>query len=376
MSNYKETLDQFNQEHRLRSIPAHRKGRKLIDLTSNDYMWLAQRAEEWREEFRLRFPDVAMTSSASRLLASDQAIYDKLESYLSDLYGKPALLFNSGYHANTGIISALALSGTLLVTDKLIHASAIDGVRLGKADCKRFAHNNMEQLGRILEKEHSYYERLIIICESVYSMDGDLAPLEEMVALKKRYANVKLYVDEAHAIGAIGPKGAGVCASLNLCEDIDIIVGTFGKACASQGAFVALSEMLRTYLINTSRSFIFSTALPPINVAWSLLMLEKLADMDEERKRLKELSVTFRRGLEQITATSINLESAIVPLPTGNAEKAIALSKALESDGILALPIRRPTVPPGGERIRFSLTANLTDAQIKFVLDRINFQLL
>ncbi|MBD5348324.1 MAG: 8-amino-7-oxononanoate synthase [Bacteroides sp.] len=375
MAKYSDILYSLETENRLRSIPRHRKGAPLVDLTSNDYMGLARRADEWKDEFRQRFPDVGMTSSASRLLASDQEIYNRLEGYLEDLYRKPALLFNSGYHANVGIISALNIPGTLFITDKLIHASAIDGIRLGKAEFRRFAHNDISHLEKIIEKEHRNHERLIVICESVYSMDGDVAPLAEMAALKKLYPNVMLYVDEAHAVGAIGSKGAGVASQLGLVNDIDIIVGTFGKACASQGAFAVTSQELKSYLINTARSFIFSTALPPANVAWTLFMLEKLALMDKEREHLKQISEMFRSGLEDITGNPINSASAIIPLLTGDARRAMALSASLEESGILALPIRRPTVPPGGERIRFSLTAALSEEIINNVLENIKYHL-
>ena len=375
MAKYSDILYSLETENRLRSIPRHRKGAPLVDLTSNDYMGLARRADEWADEFRQRFPDVGMTSSASRLLASDQEIYNRLEGYLEELYRKPALLFNSGYHANVGIISALNIPGTLFITDKLIHASAIDGVRLGKAEFRRFAHNDISHLEKIIEKEHRNHERLIVICESVYSMDGDVVPLAEMTALKKIYPNVMLYVDEAHAVGAIGSKGAGVASQLGLDNDIDIIVGTFGKACASQGAFAVTSPELKSYLINTARSFIFSTALPPANVAWTLFMLEKLALMDKEREHLKQISEMFRSGLEDITGNPIKSDSAIIPLLTGDARRAMALSASLEESGILALPIRRPTVPPGGERIRFSLTADLSEEIINNVLENIKYHL-
>lgn len=368
MSEYKSILDTFKEENRLRRIPAHRKGQDLIDLTSNDYMGLAGRASEWKEEFLDRFGDMAMTSSASRLLASDQEAYTRLERYLEKLYGRPALLFNSGYHANVGIISALSIPGTLIITDKLIHASAIDGVRLGKGEFRRFNHNDSKHLERIIEKEYDNFERIIVVCESVYSMDGDYAPLAELTALKRKYPKLMLYVDEAHAIGAIGPKGAGLSAEENLLPEIDILVGTFGKAVASQGAFAIVSKELRVYLVNSARSLIFSTAIPPINASWTLMMLEKLADMDEEREHLRRISTIFRKGVEEITGVPNSSRSAIVPLPTGDAESAIKLSEELERYGILALPIRRPTVPPGGERIRFSLHASLTEEQIDKIL--------
>lgn len=357
---YRGILAGLEAEGRLRRIPGHRAGGGLLDLCSNDYMGLAARAGEWREEFRARFGDVAMTSSASRLLASDQKVYTALESWLEASYGRPALLFNSGYHANVGVVSALDIPGTLWLADKLVHASAIDGLRLAGADFKRWRHNDTASLRRLLDKESGRYDRVMVVCESVYSMDGDMAPLAELAAIKKENPKVMLYVDEAHAVGVYGRRGLGLCEHLGMLEDADILVGTLGKACASAGAFVVASPLIKEFLINSARSFIFSTALAPANAAWSLMMLGKLAGMERERGHLAMLSARFRAGVEAITGLANPSRSAIVPLMTGSAERAVAISHGLEEAGILALPIRRPTVPPGGERIRFSLNAALT----------------
>lgn len=369
MNGYNEILKIFGDESRLRSIPPHRGEDSLIDLTSNDYMGLAARANQWKKDFFNLFGSQGMTSSASRLLATDQDIYYQLENYLESTYTRPVLLFNSGYHANVGILSALSIPGTLIITDRLIHASAIDGVRLGKGNFTRYNHNDISHLERIIEKEYSRYDRIIIVCESIYSMDGDLGSLSRIVDLKRRFPKIILYVDEAHAIGVTGPKGAGITAKELLLPEVDIIVGTFGKAVASQGAFAVMREDLKSYLINTARSFIFSTMIPPINAAWTLFMLMKLADMEEERNHLSCIASKFREGVEEITGMPNTSRSAIVPLPAGNAENALKLSYLLELEGILALPIRRPTVPPGGERIRFSLHASLSYENVEKILE-------
>ena len=368
MSDYSEILATLNEEGRLRRIPPHRKGR-FLDLSGNDYMGLAAQAGKWREEFAARFNDVAMSASASRLLASDQQVFHDLEAFLEKSYGRPALMFNSGYHANVGLVSSLDIPGTLWVTDKLIHASAIDGLRLAHADYKRWRHNDVAHLRRILEQEHDARERLIVLCESVYSMDGDIAPLREIAALKKEFPKMMLYVDEAHAVGAFGAAGLGVAEGL--LNDLDILVGTLGKACASVGAFAVISPVLKEYLVNCARSLIFSTAIAPANAAWSLLMLEKLQEMNARREHLGRISRVFREGIETLTGMDNPSRSAIVPLVTGDARKAVRISQELEQAGILALPIRRPTVPPGGERIRFSLNATLSEATVADILNRI-----
>lgn len=366
---YTDILDKYASDDRLRHIPAHRNDSDLIDLTSNDYMGLASMAGEWLDEFMCRFPRVPMTASASRLLAGNQQIFAELEKWLTYEYGKPALLFNSGYHANVGIVSALNIPGTLWAADKLIHASVIDGLRLAGAESLRWRHNDTAHLSAILKRNHDRYDRIIVVCESVYSMDGDIAPLLEIAALKREFPKMMLYVDEAHALGVFGPRGRGICAALDMLHSVDILVGTLGKACASSGAFVIADDEFRDWLVNSSRSLIFSTALPPACAAWSLLMLEKLAVMHNEREHLAKISSRFRCGLEQITGQPNPSQSPIVPMLTGDAAKAVALSKRLESKGILALPIRRPTVPPGGERIRFSLHAGLSTEDIDRILN-------
>lgn len=365
---YGEILENLEAEGRLRRIPPHRAGCGLTDLCSNDYMGVAARAAEWRGEFASRFPDVSMTASASRLLAADQQVFACLERYLAEAYGRPALLFNSGYHANVGIVQALSVPGTVWAVDKLVHASAIDGLRLAGTEFRRWNHNDVSRLRKILEREHDACGRVVVMCESVYSMDGDMAPLREIAALKKEFPKMMLYVDEAHAVGVFGRNGLGLAEESGVLADVDILVGTLGKACASVGAFAVTSPLLRDYLVNTARSLIFSTAIAPANAAWSLLMLEKIAGMDREREHLRLISERFRQGIEQITGMPNPSRSAIVPLVTGDAARAVAMSEALERHGILALPIRRPTVPPGGERIRFSLSASLSSLDIDRVL--------
>lgn len=372
MADYEAILRQYEAENRKREIPRHHSEEGLTDLCLNDYMGLARHALEWKEEFQRRFGDAAMSASASRLLASDQNIFNSLESILGKLYGRPALLFNSGYHANTGIIQALNIEGTLWLTDKLIHASAIDGIRMVGAEFKRWNHNDISHLERLIEKHHDQFDRLIVVCESLYSMDGDKAPLKEIAALKRKYPKVMLYVDEAHAFGVFGNRGEGLCKEEGILDEVDVIVGTLGKACASTGAFAITSPLIHDFLVNNARSLIFSTALPPACAAWSLLMIEKLMEMQTERLHLREISERFRKGIERITGTANPSSSAIVPLLTGDSANAIELSRALENHGVLALPIRRPTVPPGGERIRFSLNADLSVEDIDRLLEVIS----
>lgn len=361
---YRGILEGLSKECRLRSIPLagtdadQEKGRsRLVDLCSNDYLGLAARESEFREAFMHSCPDAAFTSSASRLLSSAQRYHLMLEKALEHLYGKRALLFNSGYHANTGCISALAIPSTLFICDKLVHASIIDGLRIGNADFLRFPHNDLGKLRIMLEKNAGKYARIVVVTESIFSMDGDLAPLRGLTMLKEDFPNMILYVDEAHAFGVRGERGMGMAEELGLTDKIDIIIGTFGKAAASSGAFVATTELLADYFINTSRSFIFSTALPPVCCAWTLFMLQNILLMQPERERLLDTSRRLREALGLPCGEEV--ESQIIPYVTGDAERAVALAARLREEGYLVLPIRRPTVPPGGERLRISLNAGI-----------------
>ena len=359
-------LQTLKSENRLRTIPEE-PATDMLDLSSNDYLSLGASFREFTKEFTDRFPDAAFSSSASRLLSTRQNYHLRLEDMLQRLYGRPALLFNSGYHANVGCIGALSLPSTLFVCDKLIHASVIDGLRINGAEFKRFPHNDATKLENIVEKESEKYERIVVVAESIYSMDGDEAPIDKLVELKRRFSNVILYVDEAHAFGVRGEKGLGVAEEIGLTEDIDIIVGTFGKAAASAGAFAVASPEMKSLLINLSRPFIFSTALPPANIAWTILMLEKILDMGDARKHLAEISRTFTERINKIAREESPSTSHIIPFMTGDAAKALKIASRLRESGIIALPIRRPTVPPGGERIRFSLGAGMETTQFERV---------
>ena len=355
-------LQQIEQQGNLRKIPSE-PAEELIDLSSNDYMSIASNRSFFEEFYnQCDKNDIYMSSSASRLLSQKQKDYDALECLLKDLYKKEILLFNSGYHANTGTISAIAAGNTLIVADKLVHASIIDGITLSRRDFLRFRHNDITHLRTILSKKASEYDRIIVVAESIYSMDGDICDLNSLVALKEEYPNVILYVDEAHGFGVRGKYGLGIAEESGLISQIDIIIGTFGKAAASTGAFTATSATLKKFLTNKARSFIFSTALPPVSCLWTKFVVEKLTGMSDERKRLLETSEYLNEKFSAYNG-NIRSHSQIVPLITGSSNKAVALSKELLKRGYIALPIRKPTVPEGTERIRFSLNAKFRKEQ-------------
>lgn len=360
MNIYETTLSRLCSEGNLRTIPSPGQSGEVTDLSSNDYLGLAT-----SPDLQARFMDSAghraipMSSAAARLLSGRQDEFASLENLLENLYGRPALLFNSGYHANTGLVSALAApGGTFIAADRLVHASIIDGITLSRAPFTRFRHNDMAHLERIIETKEQEFERIMVIVESVYSMDGDQAPMADLMALRRRHPRMMLYVDEAHAFGVCGPQGLGLCMASGSQGQADIIVGTFGKACASMGAFAILAPTLRSYTVNRARSFIFSTALPPMQAAWTEFAIRHILTMDTERDHLRRLGdrLASHLGLAQ--------GSHILPHMTGSPVKAVALSQRLLERGFKVLPIRTPTVPPGTDRLRISLSAALTTADI------------
>lgn len=373
---FSERLDNLRREGNFREIPRMTSG-DIIDFSTNDYLGLGSnsdiQAAFFADPASLQVP---MTSSAARLLAPRQIEYDNLEVALRLLYSRRrgddtgALLFNSGYHANTGLIPALASGNdTMILADRLVHASIIDGIILSKAKFARFRHNDTAHLWELLEKHSGEFRNILVIVESVYSMDGDRADIEALLGLRREFPNVALYVDEAHAFGVLGPRGLGLVADSSAPWEVDVVVGTFGKAAASMGAFAITDSVTRDYLINSSRSFIFSTALPPMQVAWSRFTLSKLLYGNTQREHLSHLAGELNRVLRQFSVIPIE-ESHIQPLVIGDPKEAVDLSnRLLTLYGIKALPIRKPTVPAGTERLRFSLSAAMSMDDIA-VLDR------
>ncbi|MDE5812309.1 MAG: 8-amino-7-oxononanoate synthase [Muribaculaceae bacterium] len=356
---FADSLSELSKSGNLRHIPDDA-APELIDLSSNDYLGLATRSDLEEEFLAGAQPSqLCLSSSASRLLAANQSPYFALEKALSALFrGRDALLFNSGYHANSGIIPALTSSKTLILADKLVHASIIDGIKLSGARFTRFRHNDLDHLKRLIENAPVDAELLVIV-ESVYSMDGDKAPLQQLVELKQHFADrMLLYVDEAHAFGVEGEYGSGLCETLTDPGAVDIIVGTLGKAAASSGAFAITSPVIKAYLVNKSRSLIFSTAIPPITAAWSEKIVRLLPELSAERSRLKDISARIAEAIGS------SAPSHILPYIVGDPAQTILLSKQLAQKGVKVLPIRTPTVPPGTERLRISLSAGLTDNEV------------
>ena len=343
-----------------------KEGRRMLNLSSNDYLGLAADHALYADFLRQVSPRwLQPSSSSSRLLTGNHPVFDELEATLARLYGaEAALTFNGGYDANTGILPALAGKDDLILADKLVHASLIDGMRLGQAHWIRYRHNDLSHLERLLKQEGETHQRVFIVTESIFSMDGDEAPLRELVELKRRYPHIILYVDEAHAFGLRGSKGLGCAEEAGVTSDIDLLVGTLGKAAASAGAFVVCRQSVRDSLVNRMRPFIFTTALPPLVAAWSLYVIRRLPEMEDKRRRLACMARYVHEAL-QAQGISTASHSHIVPIPVGRSEDAIRLAEQVQRRGFYLLPVRPPTVPEGTSRLRLSLRADLTDKEVK-----------
>lgn len=355
----KSILEETEASGNLRTVALEDSLASLVDLSSNDYLGLAA-DNSLRESFLAgeAAATAPLSASASRLLAGSQKTFTSLEATLADAYGSAALLFNSGYHANTGIVSALgSIKNTYIIADKLVHASIIDGIKLSGAPFARFRHNDYSHLASLAAKASKEYVNILIIAESVYSMDGDRADIDAIAEIKRQTPGAILLVDEAHAVGVEGQAGLGLVASSASRGDVDIIVGTFGKALASAGAYAITDDVMRQFLINKARSFIFSTALPPFVIAWSEHVFRNMTGMDSRRSHLKKLGLRLSEILRPYGGSTSG--GHIQPLIAGSASKAVEWSRSLRSDGFCVLPIRTPTVPPGTDRLRFSLSADL-----------------
>jgi 8-amino-7-oxononanoate synthase len=329
---------------------------RMIDFSSNDYLGLSHHPRLIRAA-KQALKQHGVGAGASRLLSGDYRLHHELEEAVATFKRKEsALVFNTGYQANLGIIQAFAGKDDVIFSDALCHASQIDGVILSRAVKFPFRHNDIGHLEDLLKKERSNFDRALILTESVFSMDGDLAPLQELTDLKERY-NCILMVDEAHATGVFGNEGRGRVDALNLNDRIDLVMGTFSKALGGFGAYLACSCHVTDYLINSARSFIYSTALPPAIIAANLAALDVLKEEPWRGSRLLARAEKFRQSISK-AGWAVKGESQIVPVMVGESKTALTLAKALRSKGFFVLPIRPPSVPEGTVRFRLSLCYN------------------
>jgi len=377
ITDYKTILDHLKEQkgfRYLRPLDNHDgpfvryKGKRLLNLTSNDYLGLGGDLGLLKSFYKQTetgnlIDRFGLGSCSSRLLTGDNPAATGLEDHISGSYqNKACLLFNSGYHANIGVLPALTKKNDLILSDKLNHASIHDGLRLSRAKCIRYNHCDYDHLRSILIRERYNYNRVYIVTESVFSMDGDCSDLHQLVELKQEFETM-LYLDEAHAVGLYGPNGLGKTDESGITREIDIIMGTFGKALAGLGAYVVSNQVIRDYLVNHSRSLIFTTALPPVVLSWNQFVFQRMGDLADKRAHLQRLSNRLRAafvGKKITTGGSTN----IIPVIIGDNRRCIDLAAVLREKGYLIFPVRPPAVPAGTARFRLSLCASMDWSQI------------
>jgi len=376
MPEWKEFLEERERLQLLRRLSpsesrrpgvAIRGGRKYVDFSSNDYLGLSSHpaliaaAKEALDRF-------GVGAGASRLMSGNLSIHHELEEAVAAFKGtETALVFNSGYQANTGILPALFGRNDLILADRLCHASLLDGALLSRAALVRFRHNDPEHLSSMLERHRGSFRKALVMTESVFSMDGDRAPLALLLETVRRNRCLFM-VDEAHATGVFGPQGRGCVEAEGLTGEVDLVMGTFSKALGGFGAYLAASRTIVDYLVNSARSFIYSTALPPPVIAANLAALGLCLSGETRGAEVLARAAEFRDAL-RAKGWLVGGDSQIVPVVVGQSGRAVVLSDMLADRGYLVLPVRPPTVPEGSARLRFSMTAAHKDVQRKGVLE-------
>jgi glycine C-acetyltransferase/8-amino-7-oxononanoate synthase len=371
LSDVAELLDELRERglhRRLRLISGPQGARVLLDgkpvllLCSNNYLGLADhpRVREAAADAAMRW---GAGAGASRLVSGNMTIHRRLEEQLAAFKHAPTcVLFGSGYLANSGTISALAQEGDVVFSDALNHASIVDGCRLARAETFVYRHRDVDHLEWGLRQADG--RGSLIVTDSVFSMDGDVAPLEEIVELGARY-DARVMVDEAHATGCIGPGGRGAVADAGLEGEVDLVVGTLGKALGSYGAYVCCDREMADYLVNRARTLIFSTALPPPAAAAAMAALEILREQPERVDKLRRNAVALREALASRGVECGESATQIVPLVVGDAGEAMAACERALAEGIFAQAIRPPTVPEGTSRLRLAVMASHTRSELR-----------
>jgi glycine C-acetyltransferase/8-amino-7-oxononanoate synthase len=341
-------------------------GREVLNFSSNNYLGIANHPA-LAHAAKQAIDHYGCGSGASRLISGNMTLHEELETRIAGFKGtEAALVFNSGFQANTGILSTLSGEGDAILSDALNHASIIDGCRLSRAEAVVYAHCDLEQLEAAL-KRVARCRRKLIVTESIFSMDGDEAPLAGIVELAERHGAMVM-VDEAHATGLYGASGAGVVAKLGLGDRVLVQMGTLGKALGGFGAYVAGSRALRELLINRCRSFIFTTSLPPAVMAMAIAAIDLVKDEPQRRDALWQNCRHLTEGLRPLGFRLEASSSPILPLIIGDAAKCMQFSEQLLEQGVFAQGIRPPTVAPGTSRLRITLMATHTRDHIERAL--------
>ncbi len=360
-----EELESLREDSQLRALD-HLGG---VNLCSNDYLGLASDARLKQATLEAVGHTEAVGSTGSRLLSGNSAAWERIETEFAAFVGtEAALYFGSGYAANLGLLSSVLKPGDVVFSDALNHASLIDGMRLSGAEKVIYPHGDMEFLEKALRERVEIAGAKVIVTETVFSMEGDVAPLKALIRLAKQYG-AELVVDEAHATGVCGPEGRGIAAELGAERELLAIVHTCGKALASAGAFVCCGNDLKNYLVNRARTFIFSTAMPPYMAGQIRASLAIARAADDRRAHLRNLSAALREKLCAAGIASAPGATHIIPVFLGSNEAALHVATQLQANGFAAKAIRPPTVPAGTARVRISLTTRITMEEIERLAD-------
>lgn len=343
-------------------------GRELINFCSNDYLGLSknprviERAKKYAQKY-------GAGSTASRLITGTYDIHNELETKLAETFKtEAALLFNSGFQANSTIIETITDRHSLVLADKLSHNSLLQGSLSSRADLQRFDHNDLDHLENLLKRaRNDSYSRILIVTETVFSMDGDRTDVPAVAELADKY-NALLFIDDAHAVGVWGKRGLGLGFDV---QGIDILLGTCGKAFGSFGAYVACSKKMRDYLVNFCSGFIYTTALPPAIIGAIDAAIDIIPKLEPDRKLYHEKINRVLKELKNLGYDTGPSDTQIIPIVIGGEDESLKLAEWLETQGILATAIRPPTVPGNSSRIRITLTRRHTDEHIDYLLKKL-----
>ncbi|MGL5655852.1 MAG: aminotransferase class I/II-fold pyridoxal phosphate-dependent enzyme [Fusobacteriaceae bacterium] len=351
-------LDEIRKEKRFREVKVIDKN--LINLSSNDYIFIGSDAKV-REDFYKEYGglNLPFSSSSSRLISGTFKGIEELELELYKIYGKESLVFNSGFDANSCFIETVCSKDTLIITDRLNHASIYKGILDSKIKFVTYEHLNMEHLKKLLIKYSEKYSEILVITETIYSMDGDYCNLKKLIELKKKY-KFNLMIDEAHSYGVYG---YGMVYAHKLLEEVDHIVIPLGKGGGSIGAYILTDKITRDYLINKGKKFIYTTALPPINIAWNLFILKNMNKFSDNIKKLHRLKYFTLKNLREKgikTSSKTHIISIVIP----EIEKLEKIVEEAKAKGFFIYPVKEPTVPKGTSRIRIGLNSSIEKSEI------------
>lgn len=360
-------IEILEKNNNLRTLKTY--SEKLLNLSSNDYLGLAQDLD-LRTAFYNRYPNLLLSSSSSRLITGTSSLVESLESKLEDIYQNSGILFNSGFDANSCIIETFCDKNTLIISDKLNHASIYDGIVHSGAQLLRYRHLDLDHLESILKKYRDKFENIFVISETIYSMDGDCVDLEKLISLKRDYSFL-LILDEAHSFGVYG---YGMAYEMDIIQNVDFLIIPLGKGGASIGSYVICNSIYKQYIVNRGRKFIYTTALPPVNIAWNLFILENMPKFKEKRDALNRL-INFT--LEKIKEYNLETISStqIISIIIGDNKKADTICRNLIEKGFLVYAVKEPTVPKGTARIRLGLNPTFTEEEIQLFLKELKYEL-